>query len=68
MSCAGARPRSRLAASASVQALLKDLNAARAQVDLLISAARVALPADQHPAGDDAKVWAKRLRSLVPSA
>lgn len=56
------------AASASVQALLKDLHVARAQVDLLISAARAALPADQDPARDDAKLWAKRLRSLVPSA
>lgn len=56
------------AASASGQALLKDLHAARTQVDLLISAARAALPPDQHPPRDDAKLWAKRLRGIAPSA
>lgn len=55
-------------AASSVQALLMDLHAARTQVDLLISAARAALPPDQHPTRDDAKLWAKRLRSLAPSA
>jgi hypothetical protein len=53
------------AAAASVQALLLDLERARAQVDLLVSAARAALPREQHPPVDDATLWARQLRSAT---
>jgi hypothetical protein len=53
------------AAAASVQALLHDLEKARAHVDLLVSAARAALPREQHPPVDDATLWARQLRGAT---
>lgn len=47
---------------AFVQSLLRDLAAARRQVELMIGAAKAALPVEDHPPSADAEAWAARLR------
>jgi hypothetical protein len=49
---------------ATGRVLLSDLAAARRQVELLINAAKVAVPVDEHPLSNDAEAWATRLREM----
>jgi hypothetical protein len=57
-------------ADAELERMRMELEAARTQVTLLVSASRAALPAECHPLVDDATHWARQLRGarLTPRA